>query len=99
RYCQSVRSNLASVHSRWEERFVRRLALYRPTWIGFSNAQQAGHWCWINGKQVNYNNWCRGEPNNYGGNQHCALVNWTSQKCWDDQNCGTHLGFVCVRKR
>ncbi|KAI3376238.1 hypothetical protein L3Q82_016748, partial [Scortum barcoo] len=79
RYCQSVYANLASVHSGWEEHFVRRLALYRPTWIGFSNAQQVHYWFWINGKRVNYNNWCRGEPNNVGGIQHCALVNWTSK--------------------
>ncbi|GLD46005.1 ladderlectin-like protein [Lates japonicus] len=55
-------------------------------------------WTWSDGSPFNYLNWCGGEPNNAGGNQHCLQVNHGAEKCWDDYQCNTRKPSVCVKK-
>ena len=40
-----------------------------------------------------YTNWNAGEPNNYGGNEHCLLF-YSSGK-WNDDRCTTKRKYVC----
>ncbi|XP_019643119.1 PREDICTED: hepatic lectin-like [Branchiostoma belcheri] len=48
-------------------------------WIGLHDERQEGKWEWIDGTSLGtgYNRWKSGQPNNYGGKQHCALY-WGS---------------------
>jgi len=41
--------------------------------------------------------WDTNEPNNWGGNQDCA-VQWGNGR-WDDANCGNHHFFACQHKQ
>uniref|UniRef100_A0A8C6SIH2 C-type lectin domain-containing protein n=1 Tax=Neogobius melanostomus TaxID=47308 RepID=A0A8C6SIH2_9GOBI len=66
------------------------------TWIGYSDAQESS-WFWINGKETSFTNWCSGEPNN-NGNENCALINWTSQGCWNDFKCTDPVPYICEKK-
>ncbi|XP_028420436.1 galactose-specific lectin nattectin-like [Perca flavescens] len=99
RSCLAFNANLASVHNRDEEHWIQRLAGHNAAWIGGTDAQQEGFWFWADGTPFNYVNWCGGEPNNVRGSQHCLQINWTANKCWDDENCHVGRGFVCVKKR
>ncbi|WP_079253859.1 phosphatidylinositol-specific phospholipase C domain-containing protein [Endozoicomonas arenosclerae] len=37
--------------------------------------------------------WARNEPNNHGGNQHCAVSTMSGR--WDDQSCSANYYFAC----
>ncbi|XP_005755285.1 ladderlectin-like [Pundamilia nyererei] len=96
--------NLASVHSLGEYRKIQRVIYrsthsYPVTWIGGSDAQQERYWFWIDGTPFTYAYWCRGEPNNIGGREHCLHMNWTGLKCMNDKSCNYRYPFVCVKKR
>ncbi|KAK7889702.1 hypothetical protein WMY93_025262 [Mugilogobius chulae] len=79
-YCMTLGGSLASVHNFLEEDFVSHMTDERA-WIGLSDAQNEGKWLWINSEPLTYTKWCPGEPNNYGGRQHCAVINYLRCSC------------------
>ncbi|XP_024656601.2 galactose-specific lectin nattectin [Maylandia zebra] len=102
RICRNMNANLASVHSYDEYQFIRRVissATHESglTWIGGSDGQQEGYWFWIDGTSFTFTQWCRGEPNNHRGNEHCLLVNFSGSKCWNDGTCDSRFPFICVK--
>uniref|UniRef100_A0A8C9X2V9 C-type lectin domain-containing protein n=1 Tax=Sander lucioperca TaxID=283035 RepID=A0A8C9X2V9_SANLU len=97
--CLGFHGNLASVNNADEEHWIQRLARKKRTWIGGTDAHQEGHWVWSDGTPFKYVNWCRKEPNNARGNQHCLQINYTAKNCWDDNNCKVRKGYVCAKKR
>ncbi|XP_053199128.1 ladderlectin-like [Scomber japonicus] len=104
KYCQRLGGNLASIHSYWQYRRIQgmiRRACHqlRETWIGGSDAQEERTWLWSDGTPFKYQYWCRGEPNNHKGSQHCLTMNHTVPRCWDDNHCWRRKPFVCVRRR
>ena len=67
-------------------------------WLGFSDVQREGHMVSIsNRKRPGYANWMRGEPNDSGGNEDCAMY-WKDRKGWNDSPCSTKINFVCTKK-
>ncbi|XP_072315317.1 C-type lectin BfL-2-like [Eucyclogobius newberryi] len=95
KHCVSLGGSLASIHIGAENEFVKNLSGSTKAWIGLNDAPQEGEWAWINSNQVDYINWCRGEPSNWRGNEHCVILAGT---CWSDRKCSTLLPYVCVRK-
>ncbi|KAM9335387.1 galactose-specific lectin nattectin-like [Symphorus nematophorus] len=95
RHCQKMGGNLASVHNRNEENWLKRLAGSKAAWLGLSDAQQEHYWFWINGGRLTYKNWCGGQPDNAGRQQHCLQFNWSGGRCWDDDNCLVRKGYIC----
>ncbi|KAK9533302.1 hypothetical protein VZT92_008428 [Zoarces viviparus] len=101
--CLSLGGNLASVHNTLEYHGIQKIILdfshaSATTWIGGSDAQQDKKWFWSDGTLFNYLNWCRGEPNNQGGNQACLQMNHGDGKCWDDVHCSREIPSVCVKR-
>ncbi|XP_019210260.1 galactose-specific lectin nattectin-like isoform X1 [Oreochromis niloticus] len=101
--CLSMGANLASVHSITEYHGIQHMIMTathgnQETWIGGSDAQEENAWLWTDGTAFHYSNWCPGEPNNYGRNQHCLQINHSGSKCWDDKGCHEHRPSVCVKK-
>uniref|UniRef100_A0A8C6SID7 C-type lectin domain-containing protein n=1 Tax=Neogobius melanostomus TaxID=47308 RepID=A0A8C6SID7_9GOBI len=99
-YCVSERANLVSIHSLEEHNFVKSLIQnfdHRQglTWIGLSDTQKEG-WMWSDGSPVDFSQWNTGEPNNVGGNEDCALVNFGSELKWNDGTCSDRRPSVCV---
>ncbi|XP_039677802.1 galactose-specific lectin nattectin-like [Perca fluviatilis] len=81
RNCQSLGGNLASVHNVHEYHEIQRLIVktsyeHEAAWIGGSDAQQKNIWLWSDSSRFIYVNWCRGEPNNFFGSQHCIQMNY-----------------------
>ncbi|KAM9335486.1 galactose-specific lectin nattectin-like [Symphorus nematophorus] len=98
RHCQQMGANLASIHNRYEDNWIKRFVRYRPTWVGFSDAQQERFWFWHDGTRYTYANWCRGEPSDRRHVENCLQINWTARKCWDDIQCHYRKGYVCARR-
>uniref|UniRef100_A0A8C6SUQ0 C-type lectin domain-containing protein n=1 Tax=Neogobius melanostomus TaxID=47308 RepID=A0A8C6SUQ0_9GOBI len=97
-HCLTLGGTLATVHNHEEEAFVKRVAGGKDAWIGLSDAQQDGFWFWINGNPLAYTNWCAGEPNNvHGIPQECVVINFSANKCWDDERCSVQRPFVCMK--
>ena len=46
-------------------------------WIGASDIASEGNWVWMNGERASSSEliWESGQPNNYGGQQDCGIVN------------------------
>ncbi|XP_045920215.1 ladderlectin-like [Micropterus dolomieu] len=103
RNCISMGGNLASVHNIQEYHQIQAMILRETqnqglAWIGGSDAQQEGVWFWSDGKPFNFSHWCPGEPSNAGGRQNCLQMNYSDNKCWDDQQCDVDpIPSVCVR--
>ena len=70
RYCESVGGHLAVITSQEENE-----ALYGYTaecqiesaYFGLYLDEETGEWKWVNGEELNYLNWNKGEPNNQEG--------------------------------
>uniref|UniRef100_A0A3Q3EH48 C-type lectin domain-containing protein n=1 Tax=Labrus bergylta TaxID=56723 RepID=A0A3Q3EH48_9LABR len=95
RNCQSQGGNLASVHSFDDYHSIQRMIAsqtgWQPfTWIGGSDAQLERAWLWSDGSYFNFENWCRGQPDNLH-NQDCLLMNFGENKCWDDNTCSKYF--------
>ncbi|KAJ0070657.1 hypothetical protein NL108_017330 [Boleophthalmus pectinirostris] len=96
--CIHFGGGLATIHTPEEAAFVSKLAQGREAWIGFSDAQNEDFWLWLNSEPITYTQWCPGEPNNANG-EHCAAINFTSDQCWNDENCNNKFPFVCEIKK
>ncbi|KAF3698118.1 Type-2 ice-structuring protein Type II antifreeze protein [Channa argus] len=99
--CQTMGGHLASVESKKEYLKIQKLTSpngYRETWIGGSDAQEENVWLWVDGEKFVYTNWCKGEPSNFRGKQHCLAMNHTVKKCWDDVECYFHRPSICARR-
>ena len=57
----------------------------------------AGEWIWSDGSEVTYTAWASGEPNDWGGNQDCGVMNWggSVEEDWDDLGCDEVRPFIC----
>ncbi|CDQ80980.1 ladderlectin-like [Oncorhynchus mykiss] len=103
RYCLSHQANLASVHNCGDNYNLQQLVLkntgqHQTIWIGGVDAVQNKHWFWSDGSKFDYENWEQGEPNCYGGREHCLQMNYGGDKKWNDLNCEEKLPLVCALK-
>jgi len=73
---------LATISDAQENQFISAMHPDR-IWIGFTDRDVEGTWRWITTEPVVYTNWSGGEPNNAGGNEDWAVINW-SGSTWND---------------
>ncbi|XP_077081601.1 galactose-specific lectin nattectin-like [Siphateles boraxobius] len=99
RNCQSLGANLASVSNKPVNDFLRSLLPSPSTraWIGGHDAVEEGEWLWSDGTVFSYTNWCSWQPDNYKGAEHCLEINFSSNRCWNDECCSTSLSYICVK--
>nr|XP_055046305.1 C-type lectin lectoxin-Lio3-like [Misgurnus anguillicaudatus] len=96
--CQSVGANLASVHNIVENDFLLKLVSANTyTWIGGHDGEVEGQWLWSDGSHFVFTNWCAGQPRNYGGNENCLHLNYTNNRCWNDEPCSTTMSYICAQ--
>ena len=51
-------------------------------------------WQWVDGSGAFYSYWSSREPNNYGGNEDCVVMN-PYIGTWNDQGCWKSHYYVC----
>ncbi|XP_067307774.1 galactose-specific lectin nattectin-like [Pseudorasbora parva] len=94
--CQGLGGNLASVQHKLENDFLLSLLPSSTrSWLGAHDGVKEGQWLWSDGTAFLYSNWCSGEPS--GGSENCLEINWTSNRCWNDESCSTSMHYVCVK--
>lgn len=57
-------------------------------WIGYSDRRKEGHWVDHLGNEGKMINWHENQPDNAGGHQDCAVLNWFGHGKVDDQRQG-----------
>jgi len=95
--CAARGMQLASVHSKEEQDFIRGLGYsYDGFWIGFHDQVKEGDFIWSDGTAVDYTNWDYnlGEPDG-GVTENCCYLNRAHNAQWADNRCSTTYGVVC----
>ncbi|KAH8293254.1 hypothetical protein KR018_005759, partial [Drosophila ironensis] len=68
-------------------------------WSSGSDLEHQGYHKWFStGRSITLNIWTPGEPNNFGGNEHCDVfyvMGTPSPNVMNDVNCLNHIGFIC----
>jgi len=92
--CVSRGGDLASIVNEKEPGALKvKFNIKGKYWIGLDDRETEGTWVWSNGDEFEYQNWGRGEPNNWGGNEDC-VASYKSGK-WNDENCDGHYKYIC----
>ena len=93
---QEEQTTLSQAAAAWNGKFY-------AFWIGLTDLAQEGTWIWDHSsKEADPTFWVPGEPNNYGGYQHCAQLYPGS--VWDDNDCNKSdynklpLGAICEKQ-
>ncbi|XP_038070890.1 macrophage mannose receptor 1-like isoform X2 [Patiria miniata] len=99
--CRGLRSDadLASIGTADENAFVltvsRRTLSHNEYWIGLNDFAVEGTWEWSDGTKSSYTNWYSSEPNDSGGQEHCAVIRWSTDGTWNDANCANSKRYIC----
>ncbi|MFM6833551.1 MAG: lectin-like protein, partial [Dolichospermum sp.] len=77
--------NLVTVNDAAENQFlVNTFGSTERLWIGLTDEVTEGTFKWANGEAVTYTNWSPGQPDNFGGVQDYAYINFQNPGKWDD---------------
>ena len=66
-----------------------------PFWVLVTDRETEGEWQWPNGETLDYEPWHESEPNDWGGQEDCAALNWAGHPRWNDIPCDDRFGFIC----
>ncbi|XP_052693269.1 perlucin-like protein [Crassostrea angulata] len=83
-FCNNLGAELLELQSKAEEDWIDLQCRVRGytdgVWLGLSDVQTEGQFVSLSDArkpQGNFRNWAKGEPNNNGHNEHCAMY-WTA---------------------
>jgi len=98
--CADVDSDLAVLDDQAEAEwlFARARAIEpQDYWIGLSDRDEEGAFVWVDGTELDFEDWHEGEPNDAGGGEDCAHY-WGASGHWNDLPCAHRIGFVCEQR-
>ena len=78
--------SLVTINDAAEEAWLRQqYGTEEWFWIGFNDMAAEGAWEWASGEPVTYTNWAPGQPDDWGGNEDAAVMNWDAATGgWND---------------
>lgn len=94
-----VQGHLVTITSATENDFVEGLSnqcdCSNFAWIGATDEGLEGTWEWVTGEPFDYSKWGSMEPNNVGGAENYAIMNWISGDGeWNDVPVDWLVGIV-----
>ncbi|XP_030848933.1 brevican core protein-like [Strongylocentrotus purpuratus] len=108
--CRGLGANLVSIHDRAENTFAYSLIVIDGcnaytmhgengyAWIGYH--QPRGPFAWSDGSSLGYENWRRGQPDNYNygyATEDCAHLRSDPAGSWNDFTCNKRIGYICKK--
>ena len=96
-YCDEIDSILIEPRNQALNNIAR--SYNNKPWIGASDVDAEGAWVWMsNGESLTYTDWAPKQPNNEGGDQHCAAIQGNGK--WGDFDCSVHTReFICQAEK
>uniref|UniRef100_A0AC34FE31 C-type lectin domain-containing protein n=1 Tax=Panagrolaimus sp. ES5 TaxID=591445 RepID=A0AC34FE31_9BILA len=98
--CKNLSGNLVSVHDAFTNALLAgeapnyfQLSNESDFWIGGTLLMHAGNWSWIDNSPFDFNDWNKGEPQNFSSNG-CVSVS-ISSGAWSSQDCFKSKPYVC----
>ncbi|XP_053086708.1 C-type lectin domain family 4 member F-like [Pangasianodon hypophthalmus] len=107
RDCRERGADLVIINSREEQEFINKTLLSATAWIGLSDRDTEGVWKWVDGTELTSGTgyWSQREPNDYEGNEDCAITGYIPQggttdflNTWNDVPCSFNYGRICAKK-
>ncbi|XP_078147993.1 C-type mannose receptor 2-like [Centroberyx gerrardi] len=89
--CRRKHTDLARVRNGHENAAINNLVGSNKAWIGLFKDS----WTWSDGSGTSFRYWLTGSPDNYFGNEKCAVVAMSLHGRWDDAPCDHKAPFVC----
>ena len=83
----SIGGRLPVIKTTAQNTFIQSKLGTGNAWVGIRRS--GSNWVWDNNAYASYFNWAAGEPNNYGGVEHCAAMYGHSGQ-WNDANCANY---------
>ncbi len=96
--CIAQGGHLVSIHDQATQDFITNSGngiVGSEWWIGATDAAMEGTFAWIDGTPLDYQSWNGGEPNNWGGNENCAMLLGGST-LWNDADCAGGRRYICA---
>ncbi|BFZ25386.1 hypothetical protein BsWGS_28425 [Bradybaena similaris] len=97
--CQAYNGTLAEVETFAENQFLKNIARAKQaqvTYLGGTDMFAEGVWQWPStGRKFSFVDWTAGDPDNYGGAQHCLVFHRDYNYQWDDDYCNRIGNFIC----
>ena len=103
KYCKARGQQLGQINSAAYNRKISAVLKRRRihVWIGINDIAKEGRWVWQNGQLPKYSHWHKGEPNNHGRGEDCAMMYYhLSRKAnegtaWNDISCTARYYALC----
>ncbi|XP_066921242.1 lymphocyte antigen 75-like isoform X2 [Clytia hemisphaerica] len=100
-YCKSLKGDLASVHSSYENAWILSHAHAHTVnlYIGFTDLNSEKKFIWSDQSSVEYTHWDRNEPSSHGDEDCVEMRTYVQSKGkWNDIGCDKKNGFVCKKE-
>uniref|UniRef100_A0A3B4ECX5 C-type lectin domain-containing protein n=1 Tax=Pygocentrus nattereri TaxID=42514 RepID=A0A3B4ECX5_PYGNA len=72
-------------------------------WIGLTDTEEEGVWKWVDNSRLTTKFWWKGEPNDHGGNEDCAITGYKGAgserlSTWADYPCNHPVVGICEKR-
>ena len=99
--CKSHGSDLVTIHSEEEDKFVSKFIPGYVYVVNFWMRLRRGsgnRFRWVDGTTVFYHNWSKGEPNNSGDGNRCGEMEHAAFR-WNSAPCSRRQAYVCKKRK
>ena len=107
--CYKISGHLVKVETEEEQVLLvaemnkRRLhsTRFNYMWIGLNDLDDEGVWRWSDSTKTPFSSWRHGQPNSSGGEQDCAVMDFSADGKWNDFWCDRNnynsklVGAIC----
>ncbi|XP_037388463.1 hepatic lectin-like [Pygocentrus nattereri] len=101
--CKERGADLVIINSREEQELISKAFGSSEAWIGLTDTEEEGVWKWVDNSRLTTKFWWKGEPNDHGGNEDCAITGYKGAgserlSTWADYPCNHPVVGICEKR-